>query len=138
MRTCKKCQIPQDNNEFRITKEGWRNHTCKSCLRKHKNQYRVNNLEKVREWERLNKVKNLYGLSPEVYKFMLEQQKNVCYICKQPEQGQRFLAVDHDHETGQVRKLLCNQCNCGLGNFKDNPDLLIKAAAYLIEQKESN
>jgi hypothetical protein len=41
------------------------------------------------------------------------------------------LCIDHDHETGMVRGLLCNGCNIGLGGFRDNPRLLIRAADYL-------
>jgi len=45
------------------------------------------------------------------------------------------LAVDHDHKNGEVRGLLCHRCNVGLGNFQDNPELLLKAYKYLKDFK---
>lgn len=50
-----------------------------------------------------------------------------CVICGSGEK----LVVDHDHKTGQIRGMLCNHCNKGLGHFKDDPMLLEFAAQYL-------
>ena len=82
--------------------------------------------------------KRLYNLTPEEYQQRYEEQNGVCDICHQPEKainpktGRPFaLAADHNHKTGQVRGLLCSKCNPGLGNFKDSPELLDNAAAYL-------
>jgi len=63
---------------------------------------------------------------------MLKSQNGNCAICgiDQPSNGRR-LAVDHDHETGKVRALLCGNCNTGMGSFMDNPKLLQKAINYL-------
>lgn len=63
---------------------------------------------------------------------MLEEQGGVCALCAKPEAG-RSLAIDHNHITGEVRRLLCNNCNRGIGHMQDNPDLLRRAAAYLEE-----
>jgi hypothetical protein len=65
---------------------------------------------------------------------MLEEQEGVCYICKKADYD-RELGVDHDHTTGEVRKLLCRKCNMGIGYFDDNPDLLLKAVMYLKEHE---
>ncbi len=59
-----------------------------------------------------------------------ELSQGVCMICKEPPQS-KPLCVDHDHNTGQVRGLLCNRCNTGLGYFKDNPELFERAISYL-------
>lgn len=69
---------------------------------------------------------------------MLAAQDGVCAICRNGEASKsnrghrrRRLTVDHDHETGQVRGLLCSGCNLALGGFRDSPDLLLAAASYL-------
>ncbi len=54
-----------------------------------------------------------------------------CAICNEPDPSGRRLAVDHDHDSGLYRGLLCSNCNTALGKFRDRPDLLRKAADYL-------
>ena len=65
------------------------------------------------------------------YNEMLVQQDGVCKICKQKEKHDKLLAVDHDHSTGEVRGLLCNKCNKGIGFFSDSEILLRNAIKYL-------
>ncbi|WP_063803523.1 endonuclease VII domain-containing protein [Streptomyces silvensis] len=67
-----------------------------------------------------------YGLTPEAFEQMAEAQGNACAICRDPGE----LHVDHSHDKGHVRGLLCNNCNNGLGRFRDNPDFLLRAADY--------
>jgi hypothetical protein len=62
------------------------------------------------------------------YRAILERQGNACAICKMPAKP---LCVDHCHATGKVRGFLCRNCNLGLGNYNDNPDLHRAGAAYL-------
>lgn len=86
-------------------------------------------------------LKRKYGITIEDFKAMLCSQEGVCAICKEfetvKENGRvRALHVDHCHDTGKVRGLLCDSCNRGLGKFKDNPDLLDKAAQYLRKHQE--
>lgn len=80
-------------------------------------------------------LRKSYGISFEQYSEMLRVQNGVCDICHKPpmQQAQQssVLCVDHDHDTGIVRSLICSNCNKGLGQFKDDPDLLEEAAAYL-------
>ena len=68
------------------------------------------------------------------YNNMLKSQNYCCAICgtDTPTGKWKVFAVDHDHTTGKVRSLLCNECNRGIGLLKDSPDLLMKAATYLI------
>lgn len=79
-----------------------------------------------------------YRLRLEEYEALVESQNGVCIVCSRPERTvdprtvQPYaLAVDHDHETGVIRGLLCAHCNRGIGNFHDAPDVLRAAAAYL-------
>lgn len=77
-------------------------------------------------------LRNKYGVTSAERDALLDQQGGVCAICGAglcPERG--VLAVDHDHDTGEVRGILCQPCNRGLGDFRDSPALLLAAAEYL-------
>jgi dCMP deaminase len=81
-----------------------------------------------------------YGITLKKYQEMFEIQNGACAICKQPESkmtegGNRpvFLSVDHDHETGKVRGLLCNSCNVGLGHLSESRTTMRAATTYLIK-----
>lgn len=65
-----------------------------------------------------NAVMRRYGITVEQYEFMLAAQGGLCGICRKPP-GRRRLAVDHDHETGEVRMLLCDRCNMAVGIIED-------------------
>jgi hypothetical protein len=78
------------------------------------------------------------GIDAARYQEMLHDQGGVCAVCAQPERAPdkasgkiRDLAIDHDHDTGVVRALLCSNCNRALGLFGDNPGLIDAAKAYL-------
>jgi len=78
-----------------------------------------------------------FGISTSIYNDILAEQYGVCAICgaKYSDKKNRRLHVDHDHVTDKVRGLLCSNCNTGLGNFKDNPELLQLAIDYLLKFK---
>ena len=75
----------------------------------------------------------LYGLTLEQYDGMLDKQDSLCALCGEKETNPKKtnLCIDHDHETGRVRALLCDRCSRGIGAFGDNLDLLHKAVTYL-------
>ena len=83
-------------------------------------------------------LKRYYGLSMETYNLMLAAQNGVCAICKGMETykpksyaGPKALSVDHNHETGAIRGLLCSNCNYIIGHCKEDRDILIEAIKYL-------
>jgi len=71
-----------------------------------------------------------YGISLEEYQRLFEYQRGGCAICRRPPK-KLPLAVDHCHATGLTRGLLCRACNEGLGKFRDDVTLLVRAGAYL-------
>jgi hypothetical protein len=83
------------------------------------------------------RIKGKYGITPDEYVAMLEQQGGGCSICgvRQSqlwrETWRQPLVIDHCHGSGKVRGLLCDHCNRGLGQFRDDPALLHRAAEYL-------
>jgi hypothetical protein len=85
--------------------------------------------DELRNIAKLRFALKKYGMSIEQYNDMIKSQNGCCKICMKP--SDRRLAVDHNHATGKVRGLLCVNCNLGLGNFQDDPTLLLKAAQYL-------
>lgn len=76
-----------------------------------------------------------YSITEAIYEQMLNAQNGVCGICRNRQTYKR-LAVDHDHKTGQVRGLLCENCNRGLGRFFDSAVRLRNAAAYIERSKQ--
>jgi hypothetical protein len=88
----------------------------------------LDNPEAVKKRTRRNVLKKKYGLTPESLAVLMDQHNNRCAICD----GTHKLVIDHDHDSGAVRGILCNACNVGLGRFKDNGTLLYKAAMYLM------
>ncbi len=104
-----------------------RNPEKKKLLRK---RYRKNH--------KANQLKAKYGITIEEYQAMFDSQGGVCKLCGQEEttrisrgDGIRSLAVDHDHNTGKVRGLLCYQCNVVLGQYEKHKDLFPKFQEYL-------
>ena len=108
---------------------------CKDCDSKTNKEIRQRKLEEdylgTRLKERKNNLKRMFGMSIEEYDKKLGDQGGGCKLCGLECISGKRLAVDHDHKTGKIRDLLCNNCNAGLGKFQDNPELLIKAADYL-------
>lgn len=72
-----------------------------------------------------------YGLTACQYTLMRIEQSDLCAICGQRDDAPRSLAVDHCHETGRIRGLLCSPCNLALGSMRDDPARLMAAARYL-------
>lgn len=97
------------------------------------NEYRRKRrqLAEVKERERAGHLKRKFGISLEDYDRLLADQDGGCAICGNPPRHDISLHVDHDHATGRTRGLLCFRCNNALGDFADDPDMLIRGASYL-------
>lgn len=92
-------------------------------------------LHNSRSWRspvqrRQDRLKSKYGITTPEYNQILSMQKGVCAICGRAP-GRRSLAVDHDHDTGKVRGLLCGRCNSALGLLGDNLVGVERALQYL-------
>lgn len=129
-----------DPEEFGYTEEQW-----KALSRS--TRWRLRNPDKMKaavaKWARDNPEHrdrltrkyrlSVYGLTPDEYDRLLNSQQNRCAICltDTPTGRWKVFAVDHDHNTGLVRGLLCNECNRGIGLLKDSSDLLKSAYEYI-------
>ena len=90
-----------------------------------------------REYMATRRRERKYGLSETEFFALFVEQGGECAICSTPLTivGPERANVDHDHATGVVRGLLCWQCNTGIGKFRDDPDVLSAASAYLRRKK---
>ena len=116
---CKMCGVVYpETTEFFHANGKYLERKCKKC----KNKLQQNLLREKK-----------YGVSPEHFEILREKQNGKCAICKLPEEEliHQSLHVDHSHETGSVRGLLCFYCNVGIGHFKDDIDRLKLAIKYL-------
>ena len=115
---------------------------CRACKKEYGKQYNDEHRgenKKYREGHKKEKKDNNlrvnYGITLEDYFIMYDEQKGKCLICGEYKEkiGKRVetLHVDHDHETGKVRGLLCLNCNHLLGKAKDNIEILLYAIKYL-------
>lgn len=132
-KVCNRCgdaKLLDDFHAHPLGRQG-RQAGCKKCLaRIQKERYDAMTPEQ-RAW-RMQRVKLYkYGLTVAQYEAMREAQGNRCAVCGQPEPRPQELSVDHDHVTGAVRALLCNDCNVGLGLLGEDPERLEAAATYL-------
>jgi hypothetical protein len=83
-----------------------------------------------------SRLKRMYGMTYKDYNNMFSDQEGCCLICgKHQEEVFGKLVIDHDHETGTIRGLLCHLCNASMGGFRDSIDMLQKAIIYLTQYK---
>jgi hypothetical protein len=139
MKTCTVCKETKDISEYhnnKRTKDG-KAYRCKSCDASARKKWSDANPERASYSARNRRLKHIYGVDIEWYEAQMKAQNNKCAICETETNNTRGerkdwnFAVDHCHDTGKVRGLLCNQCNRALGLFKDDITLLEKAKNYL-------
>ncbi len=106
------------------------------------NRDRINN--NARKWYSRNRQrilselrpKYVYGLSSDDISKMSVKQDSSCAICHKPFKNNKDFHIDHNHSTNKVRGLLCAKCNNGIGFFKDDPALLVRAATYVMKEAQ--
>jgi hypothetical protein len=140
MKVCSLCKLPKPVEAFRIKMQRGKPYLqarCYDCQRKvWRDKWASKDFALRRHEKKVQHVKSRYGLSEDDYQNLFMAQDGKCAICgfEETEQTQgtvRRLNVDHNHQTGKVRGLLCNRCNSGLGQFDDDVARLKVAVTYL-------
>ena len=125
---CTKCGEEKPINDFakRNNRKSGIQSSCKECNVKNKQDAQY-----YRDW----KLKAVYGITREDYNSLREKQNNCCAICGIHEKHAKnsTLCVDHNHDTGEVRGLLCHKCNAAIGLLQDNHEFCFNASEYLKE-----
>lgn len=131
--------IEQKRERNRLKNIEWRKNNREKCCQATAN-WRARNPK----YESNRKLKERYNITPEQYDEMLHDQGGCCAICGQSERARhprskkiQKLAVDHRHEDGKVRGLLCQDCNRGIGKFHEDISRLRKAIEYLTRHSKS-
>ena len=129
---CKEVKPVEEFNKYTKGKDSLQ-HYCRVCSNRKRKEWDLEDPERTKG----KHLRDTYGISLADYNKMLSSQNHKCAICGKDEvKFHKRLVVDHDHSTGKIRALLCNTCNHGLGNFKDDITSLASATQYLI--KHSN
>ncbi len=137
-KVCRRCKILKLLKDFgaqKRNKDG-REAQCLECVNTYRrNRWKANiNPDKARNqhlWIR-------YQIRPEEYESLLQSQRGICAICGQPPSiKEKYLRVDHCHETDLIRGLLCAACNMGLGSLGDTIKGVEQALEYLKRVKEN-
>jgi hypothetical protein len=132
-KTCNICNTDKSIDSFvkRSNRESGIQPYCKSCH--NRNSREKYSSTYMREYD----LKSKYGIGHSEFLKILESQDNKCAICKRDSEiclsgRKKRLCVDHSHDTGKVRGILCDKCNRGIGLLNDDPNVLISAYNYLI------
>ena len=130
-RKCSDCGRCKNLNQFYKdhSKLLGREYRCKICSKRKSKIFRFKNPGLGKEYWKKYRLEKEFGLSIIEYNSLLRDQDSKCAICGNP-----FIKtpnIDHNHETGKIRGLLCRDCNLGIGYFGDNLMLIKKAINYL-------
>lgn len=149
MKTCSKCKEQKELSEFHNDKSRKDGYFINCRLCDYAYRKKINSTEERKKWQKqYNKerfltaegrlyaanysLKKNYGISMNEYRAMLEAQNGCCKICKKHySRFTRRLHVDHNHETGKIRELLCHHCNAAIGLLDESIDLFLEAINYL-------
>jgi hypothetical protein len=138
MKTCNVCRESKPLDAFSVLKKGaqGRHPACKNCRSAQSKAWYVSKRAEILKSRRERRKRTgeyrryVYGLSLEEFNALAAAQNGRCAICFEVPTGRGF-HVDHCHLTGRIRGLLCRGCNLALGQMKDDPARLVRAADYL-------
>lgn len=124
MKLCRGCDTTKPLADFPKNQS-----RCRVCRRAAQAAYAKTpkGREVQRRSSRKMRLRHAYGITPEQFDQMVEQQGGKCGICG----GEEPLCVDHDHDTGAIRGLLCSRCNRAIGLLGDDLPSLTAAVTYL-------
>ena len=143
MKQCSVCKETKELDQFynvKSSKDG-KGYRCKACDNKARQKWSEKNPERAHLSQRQRNLKHRFGVDLEWYEEQFKKQNYSCAICESKTNktaGDRQFwnfSVDHCHDSGKIRGILCNNCNRALGLFQDNFELLKKAADYLEETR---
>ena len=117
---CPTCNVRKPLTDFFKYPSGHCYSHCKDCGK-----------QKSKDYSNIVYRYSKYGITKEDFEAKLQKQDNTCAVCKEKFSNLSKIKIDHDHETGTVRGLLCHSCNVALGHFKDNVDILKTAIKYI-------
>lgn len=129
-RTCV-CEIHGKTRlRIRVRRVGRRpTYSCRACDRVPSKKGRSKKSYPATPEQRRRALLRSYGLTEGDVAAMMDEQRGSCAICYRG--LDEYHCIDHCHDTGRVRGLLCRSCNVALGHFKDDPERLLRAVAYL-------
>jgi hypothetical protein len=137
-KACTKCGEDKELTEFSphsTCKYGVQS-ICKECKAEIERKRKLDPESRMALRDR--NLKRRYGISLDEYDAMFDEQNGKCAICNTEEPGGKYkhFAVDHCHETGKVRGLLCGNCNTGIGLLGDNINNFSAAILYLERNRQ--
>jgi hypothetical protein len=125
-------QWKQENRDHVLELQRSYYHNETEEQRKHRKEYDKEHHSKRRDKYNAHHREWRYGISPDEYNRLFESQNGRCAICGKPQSElKKALHVDHNHDSGEIRGLLCFTCNAGIGFFHDDIEVLRAAVLYL-------
>lgn len=153
-KVCGDCKLVKPLSDFNKDKgkTDGRHWCCKPCRKKYRQQTHVKtqisaynkaerkrNPELTKQRDRKYTLLRYWSMTPDEFEALLNKHNRQCGICKKAERSsdKKPLVIDHCHTTGQIRGILCDNCNRGIGLLRDSTEILDAAIAYLNQALET-
>jgi hypothetical protein len=139
---CKACNLAGKHARYvanpEPTKERVKAWQAANMDRHLENQRRRRARPDVKAKNRADHLRRKYGITQADYEALLARQNGGCAICRRKPNEKISLHVDHEHDSGRIRGLLCFRCNNALGDLGDDPVQLQRAIAYLSPPRDED